>query len=58
MTVAVAPVAGVALYEVLPPAPFLLNAALCLGLLAYALRSPALRQAKAPAEPGPDMHHH
>jgi MFS family permease len=39
-------------------APFLMNAVLCLGLLAYALRNAALQQAKAPAEPGADLHHH
>jgi MFS family permease len=52
------PVAGVALYELWRPAPFLMNAVLCLGLLAYALRSAALQHAKAPAEPAADLHHH
>ena len=52
------PVAGVALYELWRPAPFLMNALLCLGLLAYALRNHALQQAKAPAEPSPDVHGH
>lgn len=47
----VAPVAGVALYEVWRPGPFLLNAVLSLGLLGYALKNHALQQARAPAEP-------
>lgn len=41
----VAPVAGVALYEAVAPAPFVLNAVLLAGLVAYAVRSPALRRA-------------
>jgi MFS family permease len=54
----VSPVAGVALYEVWPPGPFLLNAFAALGLLAYALRSRALQQARAPAEPPSALDHH
>lgn len=51
------PVAGVALYETWRPAPFLLNAVLCLGLLGYALLSAALKQAKVAAEPQPALDH-
>lgn len=53
-----APVAGVALYELWAPGPFLLNAVLCLGLLAYALRNTALHEARAPAEPPSGLDHH
>ena len=54
----VSPVAGVALYEVWTPGPFLLNAALCLGLLWYALKNPALQAAKAPVEPTSGLEPH
>jgi MFS family permease len=51
------PVLGVALYEVWGPAPFLMNAALCLGLLAYALANDALKHAKAGLEHHPALEH-
>jgi MFS family permease len=47
------PVAGVALYEWAAPAPFLLNAALCLALLFYAMASGTLKRATAPTDAGP-----
>jgi hypothetical protein len=46
----VSPVAGVALYEQWAAGPFLINAVLALGLVVYAVRSPALKRAKAPTE--------
>ena len=45
----VSPVLGVALYETWGPGPFLLNAAFCLALLAYALASAPLKSATVPA---------
>jgi len=51
----VSPVLGVALYESWGPGPFLLNAALCLALLAFALVDPALKHAKVAVEPHPDV---
>ena len=47
----VSPVVGVALYEAVPAAPFLANVGICALLLAYALRSPALKRATTPTEP-------
>jgi MFS family permease len=44
-SVIVAPVLGVILYERIHAAPFLLNMAILLGLLAYALRNEVLRNA-------------
>ena len=50
-SVIVTPVLGVALYERLPAAPFLLNAALLAGLVAYAYANRALRRSgEAPAD--------
>ncbi|MBW3559454.1 MAG: MFS transporter [Proteobacteria bacterium] len=54
----VSPVAGVALYEVWRPAPFLMNAIFCLALLGYALKNRALQAARSPAEPPSGLDHH
>lgn len=54
----VSPVVGVALYELWRPGPFLMNAVICLALLAYALRNAALQAARSPAEPSPGLDHH
>ena len=48
-TVIAAPVLGVMLYERAGFAPFVMNAAILSGLLAYALRNAALRRGGAPA---------
>jgi MFS family permease len=52
------PVVGVALYELWAPAPFIANALLSLGLLAYALRNRTLKEATVNAEPPSDIHPH
>ena len=51
----VAPVAGMALYELSTPLPFLLNAVVAIALLGYAMKSPALKNAKVTAEPPPTL---
>lgn len=52
-SVIIAPVLGVALYKWAHPSPYLMNVALLLGLLAYALIDPVMRRvgdARAPRE--------
>jgi MFS family permease len=54
----VSPVVGVALYEAWRPGPFLMNAAICLLLLTYALKNRALQAARSPADPALGLDHH
>jgi hypothetical protein len=49
----VAPVAGVALYEWVPPTAFLVNARAAIGLLFYAMQNEALKHAKLPPTRSP-----